>query len=251
MKRETVTSLSLLVRSTAYGETDRILTLFTREQGKISVLARGAAKSSKRFGGALEPFSLIETTVQPVTKRIWPLQEARQLKVFIGLSQNLKRLEIASFLLELTREVLPEHQPEPALFDLVLAALAELEQSAEEQTAKLAISAELKILAISGTAVAVDSCNACGRPVPSGKRVTFNPLRGGIVCRHCGGGPLVLSAGAQSALANLARMPLDRISEIELTTDQADELTRALEQFLEQHLGHRFKTKFSSSTHCF
>jgi DNA repair protein RecO (recombination protein O) len=239
------------VRSTAYGETDRILTLFTRDQGKISVLARGAAKSTKRFGGALEPFSLIETTVRPTTKRIWPLQEARQVKVFIGLSQNLRRLESASFLLELTREVLPEHQPEPALFDLVIAALTELEQSAEEEIAKLAISAELKIMAISGTAVAVDSCNACGRPVPTGKRVTFNPLRGGIVCRQCGGGPLLLSAGTQAALANLARMPLDRTSEIELTSDQADELTKALDQFLEQHLGHRFKTKVSSLAHDF
>lgn len=230
------TSRALLLRSVDYGESDRIATLFTEDMGRISVLARSARKSWRRFGGALEPFSIFEVTFSPGKGRLYNLEESSLLAANIGLAKDLKRMDAGAFILELVREVVPEREPQREIFAIVEETLALLAEASGPAIGLIGTAAELKILSSAGIAVCVDRCNACGRQVPENKKVKFHPARGGVVCSACGGGPMTLSAAGISALAELSVKPLSEAVEVKIGEEDAAMLDRSLASFIEHHL---------------
>ena len=110
MSDSTQRTRAFLLRSVDYGESDRVLTLLSEERGKIAAIARGARSSRKRFGGALEPFALLEVSLARGRGSLPRLAEASLLRAYAGLSRSLGRVGAAGFALELSGEVLPEHQ---------------------------------------------------------------------------------------------------------------------------------------------
>lgn len=228
---------AFLLRAVDYGESDRILSLLTEDGGKVSAIARGARRSQKRFGGALEPFALIEVALAPSRGSLQRVTEATLLRAHPGLARRLERFGAAAYLIELVRELVAEEEPEPRVFALVDEALALLEEADRAACARLSLAATARALALAGTAISVDRCNACGRPVPPGRRACFDPARGGIVCTACGGGPMVLDAPAAHALAAVAREPLDRIARADHLEPKAlVAVERAVDAFVERHV---------------
>ena len=82
VRAETERTLAVLLRSVDYGEADRIVTLLTERRGRVSVLARSARKSTKRFLGALEPFGVIEAEIALGTAEVGRLSSARLVRGF-------------------------------------------------------------------------------------------------------------------------------------------------------------------------
>jgi DNA repair protein RecO (recombination protein O) len=237
-------SRAFLLRTVDYGESDRVLTLLSEDRGKIAAIARGARSSRKRFGGALEPFALLEVSLTRGRGSLPLLAEASLLRAHSGLSRSLGRFGAAGFVLELAREILPEHQPEPAIFNLVDELLPLLAEAEDHDAVVLALGAALRALAAAGLGVSVSECNACGASVPPGRRVYFDPRRGGVVCTSCGGGPLVVSAAGIRALVTLAREPLGAVATAvgDLEPEVLGEIEHVLGAFLEQHLERPLKS---------
>ena len=87
---------ALLLRRVELGETDLVLTLFTQKLGRISAIARGARRSTKRFGGALEPFFTLRVRLEERPRsELFSLSEASLLRPRLGLLSELSRLEVA------------------------------------------------------------------------------------------------------------------------------------------------------------
>jgi DNA repair protein RecO (recombination protein O) len=224
------------LRSVDYGESDRIVTLFTQKMGKISALARGARKSWRRFGGALEPFSIFEVSLAPGRGGLQNLEEAVLKSAHIELAKDLTRMEAGAFVLELVREVVPECEAQPGIFEVIEEMLPLVSQARGLEIGLIATAAELKVLSFAGVAVSVDRCNACGRKVPENKKVRFHPARGGVVCTECGGGPIILSADAVRALTDLSRLPLLKSTEVKINGADAADVDKALAGFVEHHV---------------
>ncbi len=239
------TSRAFLLRSVDHGESDRILTLLTLDMGKMSALARGARKSWRRFGGALEPFSTFEVTVTPSQGRgrLWNLAEAHLLNAHEGLAADLDRIGAASFVLEIVREIVPEHDPQPEIFALLEEVFPMLAEAVGFAIGTITLAVELRVLAMAGMGVSVLQCNACGRAVPEGRKVRFNPARGGVVCTPCGGGPITLSADAAAAVRKLSTFPLSRAHEVTLGNGVAEEIEGALNGFVDHHLGRPIRSR--------
>ncbi|MCP4674821.1 MAG: DNA repair protein RecO [Deltaproteobacteria bacterium] len=246
------TSRAFLLRSVDYGESDRILTLLTLDLGKMSVLARGARKSWRRFGGALEPFSLFEVTVASSQGRgrLWTLTEAHLLAAHEELATDLDRIGAASFVLEIVREMVPEHEPQHEIFALLEEVLPMLAKSTGPAIAAITLAVELRLLAMAGMGVSILQCNACGRAVPEERKVRFNPARGGIVCTPCGGGPVTFSTTAATALRKLATLPLPVVHEVTLGGGVATEIEGALNGFVDHHLGRPIRSRELFSAVC-
>jgi len=234
---------AILLSSTPFGEADRILTLFTLDHGKISARARGARKSWRRFGGALEPFALFEATLSQTNKRIWSLGEAKLIEAHEGLADDYARIRAASLTTELLREVVPDHESEPELFALIVELFGLLASCKVIELPLLTLASELKILEAAGIGVATGRCNACGRSVPAGRKVYFNPARGGVVCTPCGGGPIILSREAARGLIELSQTALNDLKTVTLPNEAIAELDRALEVFIVQHVGKTLTTR--------
>src|SRR5690606_22367616 len=130
---ESVMTDAVLLRRVPFGESDLIVTLFTREVGKVTALARAARRSRRRFGGALELGVLVTAELRGKPgSDLWTLLSATPRQRFaIG---DVAELAHASYGAELLRELTGFEQPEPSALELILElyrAIAELGPRAE------------------------------------------------------------------------------------------------------------------------
>ena len=232
-------SRAVLLKSIPYGESDRIVTLLTEEWGKLSAIARGARKSSRRFAGSLEPYAVIEIELGRSRGSLEGLSEARLVRAFPGILRDLERMTVAASGLEIVREALPEHdRPDPRLLPAI-EAFFELAQSLA--TPELRIAFTHRVLSLSGLSPNLASCGRCGREAPLGKAALFSAELGSVICRACGGGPFKLSGGLRGALAGAASAEWPRLAQHGLEPEAlaiADAMTGA---FVEHHLTQRLK----------
>lgn len=113
---------------------------------------------------------------------------------FLNILRNLEAIGAAGAALAVIRERVPDHEPEPAVFDIAVRFLAALDAGAPAEEALLSL--HIRVLVLLGFAPTLDRCVHCGKSPPAGRSASFDAERGGILCRACGGGRLVLSAGA-------------------------------------------------------
>lgn len=187
-------SRALLLRSVDYRESDRVVALLTEDYGKISALARGARKSQRRFGGALQPYVLMNAHFRPGRGDLVHLERVSVDRSFHGILRSLEAIGAAGAALAVIRERVPDHEPEPAVFDAAVRFLLALNDGLPAKEALLSL--QIRVLALLGFAPTLDRCVHCGKTPKPGRAASFDALRGGIVCRACGGGRLILSAGA-------------------------------------------------------
>jgi len=234
---------AFILRTADYGESDRVITLIGEDLGKVAAIARGARNSRRRFGGSLEPFALLEVSLARGRGRLPRLAESSLLRAHSGLALSLTRIGAAGYVLELVRETLPENQPEPRVFALIEGLLPLIAEADERPAASLAFAAAQHVLALAGLRMSVNRCNACGTPVPAGRKVFFDPRRGGVVCTPCGGGPIVVSARAVDVLVGFERASLEEIAGSEPAKESLlAEIGHLLGVFLEQQLERPLKS---------
>lgn len=230
---ERTVTLALVARSVEYGDADRVCTLLTRERGKVSALARSAKRSRKRFGAALALFVAGEATLRASRGgELWLLERFDGVEdLSAALGGDVVKLAHGSYLLELTRELWPPGQPEPAGFELLLEGLRALAR-ADRATASLLRAYELRALGAVGLAPALDRCPVCAAGIAEAG--TFDLARGGVVCRRCGGSGIALGAEAIERLQVLQRVPLAAA----VTLESAPPLARTLREVMLQVVRH-------------
>jgi len=177
------TTDALVLRRLNYGETDKILTLYSRDKGRISAIAKGARKAVSRLSGATEALTL--TRFQLASGR--SLEIVTQCEVqeaFTALRQNLPRLAHGLYLADLIDHSVEDDAPNFALFDLLLQGLF-LTQTLPDP-ALAARWLEVQLLRDLGYAPNLAECAVCHLPLPGafGRDDTFalSALMGGAIC---------------------------------------------------------------------
>ena len=196
-----LTTRALVLARVAYAESDLIVTLFTEELGRLGALARGARKSQRRFGGALEPFHMLSAVLdERPTSDLLSLREASLETVRDRLCTDLDRLEAAGRACAWVRHAAPPRTPEPEVWRALNLLLDRLETS---EAAPLACLAEqgLHLLAAFGWGLDLERCVRCGRPCEPARAAFVDATAGGLVCRTCGGARLRLSGPTRERIA--------------------------------------------------
>jgi len=200
------TSQSIVLKRVAYGDADWIVTFFTRDKGRLSGMAKSARLSQRRFGGALEPGSVVDMRYSvPRPNGLARLAEAQVLVPMNGAMKSLERLGAVARSLALALAFLQEHEPNPEKFDLLRDRLTRL--SAEDPTPEDGAAYELRWLALCGYAPEIRSCIRCGKDAAGGEGWSFDFSRGGFSCPPCRPGPesVGLSMAAQRGFESLAK----------------------------------------------
>jgi DNA repair protein RecO (recombination protein O) len=226
---------ALLLRSVDYGESDRVLTLLTRQSGKLSVLAKGARRSKKRFAGALEPFSLLRVEIAASRGGLARLESATIAQAFPKLLRDLARMTTAGAMFGLVRELSADEVSDPDGFDEAVQLLAALEAGELSERA-LSVCFQLQQLARAGFSPRLEVCGSCGKAPPPGRATDFDARRGYIVCQACGGGPYRLRASTREAWLMAAEGDFLRAAALEWTPEDLEIAARALETFLAHRL---------------
>ena len=233
---------ALVARVVNYGEADRICTLLTRSHGRISVLARAARRSRKRFGGALSLFIIGEAAVRQRRSGDLSLLErfASLEDLAFGISSDVVKVAHGSYLLELARELWPEDQPDEWAFELLCEALRAL--AAHPPSPSLLRAFELQFLEAMGLCPCLDRCVACGRAPGQRSPVLFNLHRGGILCRRCDPRGANLGQDARQHLLQLARAPIPAAVDQQAPRAAARESRELMLQVVRHHLGKDLKS---------
>jgi DNA repair protein RecO (recombination protein O) len=208
---------ALLLRRVDYGDSDLVLTLFTQSLGRISALARSARRSRKRFGGVLEPLHTLSMRLDETAgASLFTLKEARLVVVRNFLASDLARMEAAGRALAWVRKTAPVHTPEPDAWRVLSALLDELDRP--ETSARLALGAAgLRLLSGFGWGLDLGRCVSCGKLCPDGRSAAVDVLRGGVVCRACGGASRMLKGATRQRLKDDAIEAADVDAALELT----------------------------------
>lgn len=236
----------IVLRTVDTGEADRVVTLLTRERGKVAAFARGARASRRRFGGSLEPFTLVSAEVRERSASdLLGLESVTPVEAFGGIRGDLARIACAGYAAELSRELVRDHEPHEELFDLLAGYLRALDAAPAGPAALRAF--ELGALRVAGLAPRLDACARCGRPPPAAGPVRFDPGQGGVLCAACAPfaapGTLSISSSAVAALVRLAEGGLAGASAERLGPEVGREARDALTAFLEHHLGRQLKAR--------
>jgi DNA repair protein RecO (recombination protein O) len=241
-----VKAVAIVLRAVDYGEADRVVTLLTRERGKLAAFARGARRSRKRFGGALEPFTLLSAELKERRgAELWTLESVQPERAFGGIRGDLARIACAGYAAELARELVRDHEPHEELFDLLSAYLAALDAAPARPAALRAF--ELGALRAAGLLPRLDACARCGGPLAADRPLRLDPGHGGLLCGGCASlaSPSApsLAAASAAALVRLADGGLAAAASEQLAPPAGREARDALGAFIEYHLGHRLAAR--------
>ena len=190
---------ALLLRATDYRDADRIVTLFTREAGKLSAIARGARGSKRRFAGALEPYAVIRVELTPRRGELYGLKQAEVVRSFPAILTDLGRMNAAGAALALVRDAHAMEVSDADLFVAVVQYLTLVDHEGDSQR-DLLLCLTLRVLYLMGIAPRLSACGRSGEEVPDGRSAYFDPALGSVVARRFGGGPYVLSAANRKRL---------------------------------------------------
>ncbi len=232
-------SEAIILRHLDYGEADRIVTFLTPDRGRMKGFARGARKSRRRFGAALEPFAQVNLQWTAGRGEMVSLREAELLDLRAGLRIDLGRLALAGYGCELVEELLGEAQGHPGSFSLLESFLGHLALAGPSAEARLLF--ELRLLQEAGYVPHLLHCSACMLPL-SAPQAAFDPARGGSLCPGCAGSARRLSLGTLGSLARLLRGPTTAFAGIRLGKTTLTEGETALTAALRLHLHRPLRT---------
>lgn len=230
---------AIVIRRANLGESDRLVTLFCREQGKVPTVARGARKPKSRFAGRLEPFNHVRVLLA-TGRTLDVVSQVEVLDAFAGLREDLDRLGQAAFVLELVDRATTDRQPAPDIFSLLRVTLDLLARGDPEL---VAIWFTARLLVLSGYAPVIGRCQVCGRPVVGAAAISF-PLGGTLCGDHRSRDPdaVEVSAGGLGAVGYLLESSPASLGRISLAPRLRAELAGLLQRYIE----YRLETKLKS-----
>jgi DNA repair protein RecO (recombination protein O) len=174
-------SEALTLRKFSLGEADLIVTFYTRDNGKLRAVAKGARKNSSRLVGHLEPLTQVSLSLAH-GKNLDVVTQAQVMSNFPPLKDNLESITKGLYLAELVDGFGSEDQPNPALYNL---ALDTLHAIAKDPDSDLPLRYfEFRLLTVSGLTPELYHCVECRRDVEPGAH-RFSPNVGGVICLEC------------------------------------------------------------------
>lgn len=198
---------ALVIRGTDWSETSRIVTLFSREVGKIRGLAKGGRRIRSNFEVSFDLLSVCEIVyIHKAQGGLDLIIEAQLRERFPVLRSNLSAMYIGYYIAELLADGTADYDPHEALFEAALRMLRSLNDPTVDRLGAVC-QFELVWLQETGYSPRLERCAACGGTLPDG-RMVVSVSAGGLVCGACGNGHhdrRWLSAEARSGLLRLAR----------------------------------------------
>ncbi|MEX2431446.1 MAG: DNA repair protein RecO [Dehalococcoidia bacterium] len=232
---------AIVLRSVAVREADRLITVLAPAIGKLPVTVRGARRITSRLGGHLDVFNRVRLTLA-LGHRFDVVTGAESIETFGGIKGDLDRMTTALYLMELTDALLPEADPHPAAYGLLLNALRTL-NTPDTGYAAVPRYVELRLLEDAGYLPELRQCLVCGHElVPEHHR--YAPVLGGVVCGSCvvpAGQVLPLSLDALKVLRHFARQDFGSAVHLSLSQGLGMELegvlASSLHVVLEREMG--------------
>lgn len=231
---------ALVLRAIEFSETSLVVWLFTRDHGRVHVIAKGARRARSPFEGALEPLVRAEVLFyrKARAEALETAKEVDPIDLHLGLRTALPRMVRGAYLAELLAAFSEPEVPAPETYDAAAAALALLARGPLAGLDLALARCELAVLGGAGLAPVLDRCARCRGPVfgEGVDRAWFSPGAGGALCLAHGDGERGTAAVTRDGLRPLLALALGR--DVDLTAAPAFRAVRGLlDAYVAFHLG--------------
>lgn len=233
---------ALILKNVPLKEADVMVVLFSRIRGKMRAIAYGAAKATSRKRAAVQPFTIARLQLKPYADTFTVVQ-GEAVRCLINPSElDYRRLQLAVHLAELVDRVVLEGEAEPAIFDLLVAVLANLGRG---DATVLHLLFKVRLLELLGYGIVLQECAECGQHLPSGSReVRLSLAAGGVICPECerlhgvddADELIVLSRGALATLQFMQEEKMESCLRLRIAPALATQLHALIDRFAAYHL---------------
>ncbi len=232
MAGTTVKTEAIVLRSIRYGEADRILHLYSKTQGRIGAIAKGARKPKSRFGGRLEPFFRLDLILHEGRGDLMTVTSATTVDGYPRLRSSGAALTAGARGCDAVLRLLDAAEANQPGYNLLCRYLALLDDPGQPRAAGLetALSFRLKLALVAGFAPELASCARCGE---AEQLAGFSGAAGGVVCGGCEAGSFPLSEEAHRFMVEGLAKPLSEAPEAE--QQALRQVERAVGETLEHH----------------
>jgi DNA repair protein RecO (recombination protein O) len=234
-------SEAIVLRTYPLRESDLLVTLFTRVEGKVRGVARAAKKSRRRFGGALEPLTHVKVTYEDKERQeLARLDACEVISSPLTAEVSYPRAVALGHVAELLDELLPDREANDAAFRLALSVLAQL--TTEEFWLPITYF-DLWMARLMGYLPDISECLTCGRAL-NGSRAYFHALADGLVCpEHKRLASSEMSADSRRLAGLMLTAPLSKFKTSALPDSTGADLRKFLLQTLERHIEKKLVTR--------
>lgn len=234
------TTKALVLREVKYKEADKILTVLTQDEGKLTVSARGVMRRGSKLAAACQLLTFSEMTLFE-TRGKWYLDEAQTVEQFLGLREDLALLALGTYFAELLEAVSDEDSPNPEVLRLGLNSLYALSGGLFPPEHIKAVF-ELRLMCLSGYEPALDCCPVCGKEDMDAP--VFSTLGGTVLCGKCRnldyGETFALCPASLAAMRHISSAENKRIFSFALDEPSAKRLYTVCEAYVRAQLERRF-----------
>lgn len=232
---------SVIIKVKPFGEADKILTVFSLEEGKFDVIAKGARRPKSRFAGITQPFFHVELSAFR-GKNIDTLSQADVIETYSQIASDLIKMAFGSYVHELLDKVMEERDRNETVFRLLLKTQQELCEDADPLVTTLAY--ELKLISICGFRPELSQCVLCGE---EGDRCfKLSPESGGIVCEQCAQtveDAINFPQRLRLIWAKLIGYEYDKLHSLVLSSDERDEAERSINVYVDHKIDRKLNSR--------
>jgi len=232
----------IIIRTRDYGEGNKIITIFSSQVGKVSVMARGAKKPKSR----LSSISQLFTYGQFLFHRSSPnsmgsLSQGEIIESFRDLRQDLTKTAYAAYFAELVDKIVDDGEINIYVFQLLLTVFKYLDDGIDAEI--LARLVEMKMLTIGGYKPEVNQCVSCGGVENIN---SFSIREGGFLCEQCreeDSYRIILLPSTIKLLRLFYHYEIERMGSVSVKRETREELKKILWLFMDHHTPLRLKSR--------
>jgi DNA repair protein RecO (recombination protein O) len=226
----------IIISESNYSETSKLLKIITEEYGIISVLAKGAKSLKSKLRSVTTKLTYAEFQINYKENKISNLICADVINPFVNIKSDLLNISYASFILELTEQVMKQSN-EKDIFNLLTSTLLKINEGFDPVIVTNIL--ELKYLSYLGIKPVLDSCAVCGNT----NVLTVSTNKGGFVCPNCHTNERIVSTKTIKILRVLYYVDISKISKLDISNDIKKEIDTFINEYYDKYTGLYLKTK--------
>lgn len=233
-------TVGIVLRTQDYGETHKLVTIFTKDFGKLTAISRGANRPKSRLSSVSQPFVEGEFLLY-VPKGLATIRQGEIISVFRNIRTDLSRTAYSAYIVELTDKLISEKTPDPFIYNELKMTLDWINR--EEAYDIPVMMYEMKLFQKGGFAPIVDQCVNCN----SVKRpFVFSIQEGGSLCSNCAAidkYAIQLEPPLFRMLAMFLQIELNRVGNIKVKKSNVEKLRLLFDQYYDRYGGFTLKSK--------
>lgn len=227
----------IVLNTRDYGESSKILNVLTKDHGLIGIMAKGCKRLKSDIKGVSEKLGYAKFNIYYKEDKLSTLASADIINNFYNIKKDITKISFASFLLELTEQVVKQNRSDD-IYELLINALIKINDNFDPLI--LTNIVELKYLDYLGVMPIIDGCSVCGS---TNSIATLSSSKGGYICNNCLTNEKLVSDKTIKLIRLFYYVDIAKISKLEISNLEKKEINEFLDEYYDSYTGLYLKSK--------